>query len=84
LASIVPQAAPLHAVPETLQVTAVFVVFVTVAVNWRVAPRRTEAVEGETLTVTGGGGPGFGELLPPPPQPNAAMARVRARQREVW
>ena len=50
---IVPQAAPAHPVPETLQFTAVFVVPVTVAVNlWR-PPVATFAEAGETETATG-------------------------------
>ena len=50
---IVPQVDPLHPEPVTLQFTAVFVVLVTVALNWRVAPVTTLAVDGETDTATG-------------------------------
>lgn len=44
------------AIPLTVQVTAVFDVPVTLAVNCCVCPRNTEAVEGVTLAVTPGGG----------------------------
>jgi len=40
--------------PFTLQVTALFVEFETVALNCRVCVTATEALAGETLTVTGG------------------------------
>jgi len=50
----VPTVALPPAIPFTLQVTAVFVVFVTVAVNCCVAPVATEALVGLTLTATGG------------------------------
>jgi len=49
----VPTVALPPAIPFTLQVTAVFVVPVTVAVNCCVAPVTTEALVGLTLTVTG-------------------------------
>src|ERR1017187_6734241 len=63
LVSIVPHAAPVH--PETLHVTAVEEVPVTLAVNCWVAPAMSEAVPGDTDTdITGGGG---AELLPPHP-----------------
>ena len=42
--------------PLTFHVTAVFEVFVTVAVNCLVRPMRTLALVGEIVTVTGGGG----------------------------
>lgn len=51
---IVPQLDPLHPVPATLQLTDVFVVFVTVAVNCWWPPVRTWAVVGEMETATGG------------------------------
>jgi hypothetical protein len=47
---MVPQAAPLQPTPVTFQVTAVFVVPVTVAVNCRCPPAATWAELGETLT----------------------------------
>jgi hypothetical protein len=40
--------------PFTLHVTAVFVEFVTVALNWRVCVTGTDALDGDTLTITGG------------------------------
>lgn len=65
--------------PLTLQFTPVLVVPFTVAVNCCVAPRKTEAVDGETLTLMGGGG-GL-ELLPLIPQPIATSAtRTGARE----
>ena len=51
---IVPHVAPLQPVPEMLQVTARFVVPVTVAVNCCCAPVTTLAEPGETETATGG------------------------------
>jgi ribosomal protein S9 len=50
----VPQVAPLHPAPLTLQVTAVFLVPVTVAVNCCCSPAKTLAVVGEIVTTTGG------------------------------
>ena len=50
---IVPHAAPAHPVPLTLHVTAVFVVFVTVAVYCFCNPAFTVAEAGDTLTATG-------------------------------
>ncbi len=76
--------------PFTRQVTAVFDVLETVAVNCRVAPRKTLALAGLTLTVTAGG-EGAGEVTPPP-QPHASSAklseddgslRMRGRMRSV-
>jgi hypothetical protein len=49
---MVPQAAPAHPVPERVQLTAVFVVPVTVAVNCLVALTGTLAAVGETDTAT--------------------------------
>jgi hypothetical protein len=51
---IVPQAAPLQPLPTRLHDTAVSVVPVTVAVNCFCFPEGTCAVDGETLTATGG------------------------------
>ena len=48
-----PQVDPLQPAPLTLQVTAVLVVFATVAVNCLVAPGATVAVAGETVTDRG-------------------------------
>ncbi len=45
--------------PFTFHVTAVLVVFVTVAVNWRVVVMRTLAVVGEMVMLTTGGGGGL-------------------------
>lgn len=49
---IVPQAEPLHPVPDSFQVTAEFVVPLTVAENCCCAPVDTCADEGLTLTET--------------------------------
>ena len=50
---IVPQPAPLHPLPETFHVTAVFVVFATAAVNCCCIPTLSVADVGEILTSTG-------------------------------
>jgi len=50
--STVPQVVPTQPKPDTLQVTAVFCVPVTVAVNCCCAPVPTVACEGETVTPT--------------------------------
>ena len=49
-----PQALPAHPYPETLQITAVFVVPVTVALNCCCAPVFTVALAGEMLIDTVG------------------------------
>ena len=49
-----PHALPEQPLPATLQVTAVFEVLITVAVNCCVFPATTSAVVGEILTITGG------------------------------
>ena len=54
---IVPQAEPVHPVPESFQVTVVLVVPETDAVNCCVSPVTTVAVEGESLTEMLGGVP---------------------------
>lgn len=56
VALIVPKLAALAELLDKLQVTAVFVVPVTVAVNCCVWPVCTETVFGVTATITGGGG----------------------------
>ena len=64
----------------TLQVTAVFVVFVTSAENARALPRSTNALAGVTFTFTeegGGGGGGATGPAPPPPQPSVHALAVR-------
>jgi hypothetical protein len=72
---------PVQPAPETLQVTLGFDAFVTVGVNGCVAPRKTLAVVGETLTVIGGGGGGDDEP-PPPPQAETHVARKTASRSE--
>ena len=62
---IVPAAALPPGAPFTCQITAVFVVPVTVAMNCVLAPGLTVAVAGVTVTVIGGGG---GVLLPQDPR----------------
>jgi hypothetical protein len=54
---------------STLQVTAAFVVLATVAINRCVAPKKTEAVAGEMLTLTGGGSAADVVVDSPPPLP---------------
>ncbi len=83
--SIVPQGepAPPQPVPETCQVTAVFVVPVTIAVNCTVLPTGTFTGLGVTLTVIPGGG--GGPELPPPlqeskPRESRSSAEVSAAQ----
>ena len=49
---MVPHADPLHPVPATVQLTAVFDVFVTVAVNGCVAPVSNWTLFGEMVTAT--------------------------------
>ena len=71
LVSIVPQPVPVH--PETLHVTAVEEVPVTLAVNCWVAPAMSETVPGDTDTDIGGA-----EL--PPPQPGRIARNTRAME----
>jgi hypothetical protein len=54
LVEMVPQPLPEQPAPLRLHVTAVFVVFITVAVNCCVFPATTCAPVGEMLTATGG------------------------------
>ena len=49
--------------PFTFQVTDVFDVFCTVAVNCLVRPTRTLAVSGEMVMLTGGGGGGCAVMV---------------------
>lgn len=74
LLSIVPQPVPVH--PETLQVTAVEEVPVTLAVNCCVAPAISEAVLGDT-DITGGAGV---EL---PPQPGRVERINRTAENRI-
>jgi hypothetical protein len=62
-------------IPPALQLTAVLVVPVTVAVNWTDPPGATVAPGGdiETVTLLGGGGGGLLVLEPLPPPPQAAV-----------
>jgi hypothetical protein len=64
--------------PFTLQVTAVFEVPVTVAVNCWVVPSNTLGLEDETVTVTdcGAGGGGGGDDEPFPPQPTRSVRKA--------
>jgi hypothetical protein len=55
--------------PFTLQVTAVFVVLLTVAENVCSSPSSTDAEDGATLTVMLGGGDCDGPVPTTPPQP---------------
>jgi hypothetical protein len=72
VAEIVPFAAP----PPTLQVTAVFEVPDTVAVNCCVPAGTTVAVAGETVTEIGVGGV---ELPPPPPHPATITSTTQGK-----
>lgn len=75
LAVIVPTVALPPAVPFTCQVTAVFVVPVTVSMNCLVAPGLTVAEAGVTVTVIGG------VLLPPPQEiRKSKLARLGMRE----
>jgi hypothetical protein len=76
---IVPTVAFPPATPFTLHVTRVSVVPVTVAVNACVAPRKTIALVGATLTVTFGGGPEPEEPTEPHPEkiPDSATNAAR-------
>jgi hypothetical protein len=69
---------PEQPLPETLHVTLVLLVPVTVALNCCVFPSRRFCRAGETVTTIAGGG-GGGAELPPPPQAAqiAATATVR-------
>lgn len=78
---MVPAAALPPGVPFTCQVTLVFVVPVTVAMNCVLAPGLTVTVAGVTVTVIGGGG---GVLLPPQELRNteaASPTTKKARER---
>src|SRR5258708_32230898 len=63
--------------PLTLQVTAVSVVFVTVATNVTWFPRTTDPFVGVTVTTMDGGGGGGG--APPAPQPTVHTHRLGSR-----
>ena len=80
MALIVPRLELPPAIPFTLQLTAVSVVFVTIAVNGSVFPSRTVPVSGETLTMIAGGGGGPTVPLPTlqPAVANAPNARSPA------
>lgn len=81
--------------PFTLQLTAVSMEFVTVAVRDSEVPNKSEALVGVTVTATAGGG-GGGEALtepaPPPTQPSRSDPAERSRKNgnavlrvlEVW
>ena len=78
---MVPHCVPVQPVPETLQATPVIEVLLTVALNCCVAPRKTLAVAGETLTLMGGGGGGEEPPLPPP-QAETHVTRKRTSSSE--
>jgi hypothetical protein len=69
--------------PFTLQLTAVLVEFVTVAVRVSEVPNKSEALVGVTVTAMAGGG-GGGEALtepaPPPAQPIESNPAARHRK----
>ena len=74
---MVPDAALPPGVPFTCQVTAVFVVPVTVAVNCVLAPGLSVAIGGVTATVIAGGG-----VLPLQDPRNSETARMTSKARE--
>jgi hypothetical protein len=82
-AEIVPVAALPPATPFTLHVTAVFVVFVTVALNASVFPNNTDPLLGATVTTIcgGGGGPSEPPVLVEHPHttPTTHANRPKAR-----
>jgi hypothetical protein len=82
VASTAPQALPVHPVPAMLQLTAVLVVPVTVALNCCVAPATTVTVAGETDTVIAGGAgdPPFAEA----PQPRAKLKKIGRRAKRIF
>jgi hypothetical protein len=75
-------------VPFTLQVTAVFEVFVTVAVNCAMPPSGTAALVGKTSTVTGrlggAGGATGGEVENPPPFPAHPATANALKSSATW
>lgn len=79
-AVIVPAEALPAGMPFTLQITLVFVVFVTVAANVCELPRRIDPLVGVTVTVIVGvgGGEGGGSTTDPaaPPQPGSPPAEI--------
>jgi hypothetical protein len=77
---IVPTVAFPPSTPFTLHATRVSVVPVTVAANGRVAPRKTIALIGATLTVTFGGGVEPEDPTEPHPQCAQASATNAARR----
>lgn len=82
-AEIVPADAEPPATPFTVQLTAVSVVLVTVAVKLWELPSSTDPVSGATVTVMAGGGGGGGGPEPaPPPQPKAKV-KSSAQSREA-
>jgi hypothetical protein len=76
-AVIVPRVELPPATPFTLQLTAVSVVFVTVAVKVAWFPRRTDPVAGFTVTAIKGGGGGGGGVVPPELQPDIHVPAAR-------
>jgi hypothetical protein len=74
---IVPIVAFPPGTPLTLQVTAVSVVFVTVATNVTWFPRTTDPFVGVTVTTMSGGGGGGGGT-PPAPQPSVHAHSLRS------
>jgi hypothetical protein len=74
---IVPTTELPPAMPLTLQLTLVSVVFVTVAVNVNWFPSTREPLAGSTVTVMEGGGGGGGATAPTPPQPTVHAPAAR-------
>jgi hypothetical protein len=74
---IVPTTELPPAMPLTLQLTLVSVVFVTLAVNVNWFPSSTELLVGVTMTTMEGGGGGGGVPVPPPPEPSVHAPAAR-------
>jgi hypothetical protein len=69
--------------PFTLQLTAVLVEFVTVAVRVSEVPNKSEALVGVTVRATAGvvgGGEALTEPAPPPTQPSKSSPAARHRK----
>jgi len=74
LVVMVPSAALPPGTPFTVQLTAVSVVLLTLALNDVVFPKITDPLFGVTVTwVCAGGGGGGAAVPPPPPHPTSAI-----------
>jgi len=81
---IVPSVAFPPGTPFTLQLTAVSVVFVTVATNVAWPPSRTDPFVGLTITsIAGGGGGGGDSDEPAAPQPSVRAPSLRSAMKTI-